>query len=312
MARFKAGWWSVLALIAVALGACGGAHDQSTEPTAGKAGFPATVAAANGRVRVPRQPRRIVSLSPTATEDLYAAGAGGQVIAVDTYSTYPPEAPRTKLSGYEPSVEAIAAYRPDLVIVAEDTSHIVAQLGKLGIPALVEPPAPNLSSAYGEIEQLGEATGRLQGARRAVAKMRRQIAAVVASVPKPGKPLSVYHELDQTYFSATSNTFIGQIYKLLGVRNVADAAKGSGEYPQLSAEYLISSNPDLIVLADTVCCKQSAATVAARPGWDKIAAIRHGDVVPVDDSIASQWGPRIVLFVREVADAVKGLEEQSG
>jgi iron complex transport system substrate-binding protein len=312
MTRFRAGWWSALALIAVALSACAGGHDQSAASATGEAGFPTKVKAANGGVRIPHKPRRIVSLSATATEDLYATGAGGQVVAVDSYSTYPPKAPRTKLSGYEPNVEAIANYRPDLVVVAEDTSHIVAQLGELGVPVLVEPAAPNLSAAYGEIEQLGEATGHLEGARRAVAKMRRQIAAVVASVPKPRKPLSVYHELDQTYYSATSHTFIGQIYKLLGLTNIADEAKGSGEYPQLSAEYVIASDPDLIVLADTVCCKQSAATVAARPGWDKIAAVRDGDVVPVDDSIASQWGPRIVLFVRKVADAVKGLEEQSG
>jgi len=311
MDRLRAGWWSVLALIAVALSACGGGDDRTTEGAAGEAGFPANVAAANGTVRIPSRPQRIVSLSATATEDLYAVGAGDQVVAVDSYSTYPPRAPQTKLSGYEPSVEAIAGYRPDLVVVAEDTSHIVAQLGKLGVPVLVEPAAPNLSAAYREIEQLGQATGHPGGARRAVAEMRRQIAAIVASVPRPGKPLSVYHELDQTYYSAASHTFIGQIYKLLGLTNIADEAKGSGEYPQLSAEYVIASDPDLIVLADTVCCKQSAATVAARPGWGKIAAVRDGDVAPVDDSIASQWGPRIVLFIKKVADAVKGLERTS-
>lgn len=312
MDRFRAGWWSVLALVAVALSACGGGDDRSATAAAGEAGFPAKVAAANGTVAISREPQRIVSLSPSATEDLYAVGAGDQVVAVDTYSTYPSKAPRTKLSGYEPNVEAIAGYRPDLVVVAEDTSHIVAQLGKLGVPVLVEPAASDLKAAYQEIEQLGAATGHSGGARRAVAKMKRQIAAVVASVPKPRKRLSIYHELDQTYYSATSHTFIGQIYKLLGLKNIADEAKGSGEYPQLSAEYVIASNPDLIVLADTVCCKQSAATVAARPGWDKIAAVRDGEVVPVDDSIASEWGPRVVLFAREVADAVKGLERRSG
>ena len=75
---------------------------------------------------IPHQPTRIVSLSPTATEDLYAVGAGKQVVAVDSYSTYPPQAPRTKLSGFTPNVEAIAKYRPDLVVVADDTNHIVA------------------------------------------------------------------------------------------------------------------------------------------------------------------------------------------
>jgi len=312
MTRSRAVCWLLLAIVAVALSACGGGHDQSASTAAGEAGFPTTVATANGPVKIPRRPRRVVSLSATATEDLYAAGAGGRVVAVDSYSTYPPRAPRTKLSGYEPNIEAIAGYRPDLVVVAEDTNRIVAQLGKLGVPVLVEPPASDLKTAYGEIEQLGEATGHPAGARRAIAKLKRQIARAVASVPKPREPLSVYHELDQTYYSATSHTFIGQIYKLLGLTNIADKAKGSGEYPQLSAEYVIASNPDLIVLADTVCCKQSAATVAARPGWEEIAAVRHGEVVSVDDSIASQWGPRILLFVKKVADAVKGLERTSG
>lgn len=312
MTRSRAVGWLLLALVAVALSACGGGHDQSAPTTTEEAGFPTKVAAANGAVRIPREPQRIVSLSPTATEDLYAVGAGGQMVAVDSYSTYPAKAPRTKLSGYEPNVEAIAGYRPDLVVVAEDTSHIVAQLGKLGVPVLVEPPASDLKAAYGEIEQLGQATGHPEGARSTVARTKREIAAAIASVPKPGKPLSVYHELDQTYYSATSRTFIGQIYKLLGLTNIADEAKGSGEYPQLSAEYVIASDPDLIVLADTVCCKQSAATVAARPGWDKIAAVRDGEVVPVDDSIASEWGPRVVLFAKKVADAVKGLERRPG
>jgi iron complex transport system substrate-binding protein len=313
MSRFRAGWWSVLALVAVALCACSGGRGENTGSAAGEAaGFPARVAAANGTVEIPREPHRIVSLSPSATEDLYALGAGGQVVAVDSYSTYPPEAPRTKLSGQTPNAEAIAGYRPDLVVVAEDADRVAARLRKLGVPVLVEPPAPNLNAAYNEIEQLGRATGHPEGARSAVARMKREIAATVAAVPTRSKPLSVYHELDQTYYSATSHTFIGQIYALLGLRDIADEAKGSGEYPQLSAEYIIAGDPDLIVLADTVCCGQSAATVAARPGWNKVAAVRDGGVVPVDDSIASRWGPRAVLFVKRIANAVRKLEEQAG
>jgi iron complex transport system substrate-binding protein len=309
MDRFRAGRWLALPLVAVALGGCGEAGDRGRASTAGE-GFPATVRAANGTVRVPQRPRRIVSLSPSATEDLYAAGAGRQVIAVDSNSSYPPRAPRTDLSGYEPNVEAIAGYRPDLVVVAEDANRIVSQLNKLGIPVLLEPPARNLGAAYAELEQIGEATGHPERARRAAAETRRRIAAIVASVPRFPKPPRVYHELDQTYYSATSETFIGQIYSLLGLANIADGAKGSGEYPQLSSEYVIASDPDLIVLADTVCCGQSAATVAARPGWSGIAAVRDGAVVAVDDSVASQWGPPIVGFVRRVAEAVKRLEPQ--
>jgi iron complex transport system substrate-binding protein len=135
-----------------------------------------------------------------------------------------------------------------------------------------------------------------------------EIAAIVRSTPRPKRPLRVYHELEPTFYSAVSRTFIGQIYEMLGLRNIADAAHVSGPYPQLSAEYIIASNPDLIVLADTVCCKQAPATVAARSGWRNVAAVRDGAVVPVQDAIAQQWGPRIVLFARTVAAAVKRLE----
>src|SRR6266536_9748 len=170
--------------------------------------------------------------------------------------------------------------------------------------------AVNLHGVYAELTQIGRATGHRPGARNAVVKLRRQVAAIVRSVPKPKQPLSVYHELDQTYYSATSHTFIGQMYALLGLKNIADKAASASDYPQLSAEYIIASNPDLIVLADTVCCGQTKATVSARPGWGNIAAVKSGEVVPINDSIASEWGPRIVLFLKAVASAVRTLEAQ--
>jgi iron complex transport system substrate-binding protein len=290
------------AIAAVVLAAAAGGAVAATPE------FLLTVHAANGAVTISKRPARIVSLSATATEDLYAVGAGKQVVAVDSYSTYPPQAPKTKLSGFTPNIEAIAKYRPDLVLIDTDANHIVRELGKLGIPVLVEPPAANLNGVYAEIKQIAKATGHAQAAARVTATIRRHVGAIVRSVPRPSAPLRVYHELDQHYYSATSHTFIGQMYKLFGLVNIADKAKGSGTYPQLSAEYIIASNPDLIVLADTVCCGQTGATVAARSGWSDIAAVKTGEVVPVNDSIASEWGPRIVLFLKAVASAVKTLE----
>jgi iron complex transport system substrate-binding protein len=139
--------------------------------------------------------------------------------------------------------------------------------------------------------------------------MKKEIATIVAATPRPAEPLGVYHELDDTFYSATSDTFIGRIYALFGLRNVADGAPArAGVYPQLSSEYLIRADPDLIVLADTKCCGQSPATVAARPGWGSIAAVRDGEVIPLDDDVASRWGPRVVEFVREVAQHVREVE----
>jgi iron complex transport system substrate-binding protein len=138
--------------------------------------------------------------------------------------------------------------------------------------------------------------------------MRTRIATAVAGAPK--RSLRVYHELTPDYFSATSKTFIGRVYTLFGLRNIADAADSTGTgYPQLSAEYILTANPDVIVLADTRCCGQNAATVAARPGWNRIAAVRTGTIVRIDDSIASRWGPRVVNFARAMASA---LRSQSG
>jgi iron complex transport system substrate-binding protein len=250
-------------------------------------------------------PKRIVSLSPTATESLFAIGAGSQVVAVDDQSDYPKRAPHTKLSGFTPNVEAIAAYRPDLVIIAFDSGGIVGALKKLKIRVLVQPAARNLDEAYAQIKQLGAVTGHGRAAAKLVRGMKTRIARVVASAPKR-RSLSVYHELTPDLYSATSKTFIGRIYTLFGLHNIADAADSTASgYPKLSNEYVVGSNPGLIVLADTRCCAQSPATVSARPGWSGIAAVRNRAIVRVDDSIASRWGPRVVDFTRAVGSALR-------
>ncbi len=256
----------------------------------------------------PMAPTRIISLSPTATEDLFAIGAGKQVVAVDNQSDYPKNAPVTKLSGYTPNAEAIAAYTPDLVVVSYNGGHIVQALGKLKIPVLVEPGASNLAQAYAQIVQLGKRTGHSAAAAKVVAGMKARIALIAKSVPHPSPPLTVYHELGTDLYSATSETFIGRIYSLLGLKDIADAADKTGSgYPQLSEEYIVAADPKLIVLADTVCCGQSVATVDKRPGWGTISAVSGNGVLAMNDDIASRWGPRIVDFMQQVADKVKAL-----
>ena len=250
-------------------------------------------------------PTRIISLSPSATEDLFAVGAGKQVIAVDDQSDYPKQAPKTSLSGYTPNAEAIASYNPDLVVVSDRV--VVPELQKLGIKVLVEPAPDNIAQAYDEIRQIGSATGHAKQSTSVVRSMEKQLTALIRSVPKAARHLKVYHELDPTYYSATSSTFIGRIYKLFGFADIADAADTTHSgYPQLSAEYIVSANPDMVVLADSICCGQNAAAVAARPGWSGISALRHHRVIAIDDSVASRWGPRIVDFARAVAAAARG------
>jgi iron complex transport system substrate-binding protein len=296
---------------ALLVAACGATPPPPS--AAQSAHFPVTINEADGAtVTLTQKPNRIVSLSPTATEMLYAIDAGSQVVAVDDQSNYPSSAPMTKLSGFQPDVEAIASYRPDLVVASDDTGGIVHGLGSLNIAILIEPAAKNLNDSYAQINQLGVATGHPAEAEAVVKKMRSDLASLLASISKPARQLKVYHELDDTFYSATSATFIGQIYALMGLKNIADGAtSATPDYPQLSAEYIVSSSPDLIVLADTKCCHQDINSVSARPGWSSIAAVRSGQVVGVDDDIASRWGPRVVDFMRAITPHVQQLEQQA-
>ena len=294
---------AVVAALAVAVaGASGGGSSTGS--------FPVTVVASNGKVTVQARPSRIVSLSPTATETLFAIGAGSQVVAVDDQSDFPKNVPRTSLSGFTPNVEAIAAYRPDLVVIAYDPKGLSGALGRLGVTVLHQDGAKSFKGAYQQIRQLGLVTGHEPAAVTLVMRMKARIAAIVKRARPTGRRLSVYHELTPDLFSATSKTFVGQVYATLGLRNIADAADSAGTgYPQLSAEYVVSASPDLIVLADTVCCGQKPSTVAARPGWDRVSAVRTGSIVRIDDSIASRWGPRLVNYFRALSSALARLRQ---
>jgi iron complex transport system substrate-binding protein len=239
---------------------------------------------------------------------LFAMGAGKQVVAVDDQSNYPATAPKTSLSAYQPNAEAIAAYKPDLVVMAGDTKNLKAQLDKLAIPVLDEPAAKTLDDTYAQIADLGKRTGHDKGATTLVTSMKAKITALTKNLPKPAKPLTYYYELDNTLFTVTSKTFIGQLFALAGLQNVADAADAngsSGGYPQLSAEYLVKADPDFAFLADTKCCQQTAATFGARPAFGALKAVKQNHVVLLDDDIASRWGPRVVDLLMKAVDVVK-------
>jgi iron complex transport system substrate-binding protein len=264
-----------------------------------------TAASVSAHVTAAKYPHRIVSMSPTATEDLFAIGAGKQVIAVDSDSDYPRSAPKTSLSAFTPNVEAVIAYHPDLVVISYSPNSFQQALAKAHIRVLLQPFAVTFKDAYAQMLQLGKVTGHVKEANALVARMKTRIAKIVASAPKTG--VSVYDELSPDYYSATGDSIIGQIFGLFGLKNIADAAPGASTSGavQLSAEYIVASNPGLIVLADTRCCGVSRAQVAGRAGWNTIAAVKKGAIAVIDDSIASRWGPRLVNFVNAVALALK-------
>ena len=305
--HLKVGIAGLFLITTAGLAACGSSSPVAdttvaVEETVAPDVYPVTV----GDLTLAAQPMRIVSLSPTATEMLYAIGAGPQVVAVDEYSNFPDEAVAlgTSLSGFEPNIEAISGYTPDLVVVTYDPGNLVEQLKALNIPVFIAPGAASFDDVYEQIEQLGVLTGHTAEAVQVSSQLQSDIASAVASVTPPTEPISYYYELDNTYYSVTSNTFIGQVFALFGMKNIADTAEAGNDYPQLSAEAIISSDPDIIFLADTKCCQQNAATVGARPGWGSLKAVTSGNVVELDDDIASRWGPRIVELVNAVSAAI--------
>jgi len=316
--RLRASGLPMAALAVVAaLAGCGSASAPAASTvtsqgasTVARSSFPVTVTAANGPVTIKARPGRIVSLAPTATEDLYAVGAGPQVVAVDQNSDYPPGVPVTKLSGLTPNIEAIARYRPDLVISYQNANGLVSGLGKLGVPVLIEPPAATLDDAYAEIDQIGQATGHDAQATRTVASMKAQIAASIRQAGSSHPHLTYYWELTANpYYSVTSSTFIGQIVALFGLKDIADAANkaSDGGYPELSPEYIVTAAPQIIFLADNQPADggQTPAVVAARPGWSSIPAVKDHEVIGLNDDIASRWGPRLPQLVAEIAQAVE-------
>lgn len=300
---------AIAATLALAV-ACG--DDDTSVPQSGQAdagaedgtdaSFPADVEAANGTVTIDAEPERIVSLSPTATEMLYAIGAGDQVVAVDDFSNYPEGTPMTDLSGFEPNVEAITTYEPDLVVLSFDANDVVAGLERVDIPVLEYPAATSLDDSYDQITRLGTATGHSGEAADVVDDMRADIDDLADQAAEHDGALTYYHELDDQLHTATSGTFIGQVYALAGLENVADPADDGTGYPQVSAELLLESDPDMIFLADEAAGVDAAA-VAARPGWGEVAAVRTGDIVELDPDITSRWGPRVVDFLRTVVKA---------
>ncbi len=316
--------YSLLLLLVMAAAACGSdsatttiASSDSTSSTLGETtttlaatttttdtGFPVTVQAANGAVEISSMPEAIISLSPSATENLFVVGAGDQVVAVDDQSNYPEEAPVTDLSGFTPNLESILSYEPDLVVITYDPGDLIAGLEAVGVPTLLLPPANSVNDAFAEIETLGVATGHVGEAAEVVLAMRTDIDEVVAEFGGHLSGVTIYHEVDNTLYSVSSSSYVGELYGLLGLVNIADEADPDGfGYPQLSPEYIVSEDPDVILLADAAY-GESIETLRGRPGWAEMTAVESEAVIEVDPDLASRWTPRSVDFLREVAEAI--------
>ena len=250
-------------------------------------------------IRLEAPPEAIASLSAGHTEILYALGAGDQIVAVDKTSDCPLAATRLpQVDAFSPSPESIAALEPDLVVLFFDPGGLRESLEQLGIPILFLNTPESVEGVFEQAQLLGRATGHREEAEELVAGMRERIGAVTEQLADVQQGPSVFHEVDSTYYTAGPGSFVGDLYDLLKARNIAEAT--GQPYPQMSGEAIIEADPDVIVLADEDA-GESPETVAARPGWGQVAAVKEGRVYAVDPDIVSRPGPRLVEALETLA-----------
>ncbi|MGH8303132.1 MAG: ABC transporter substrate-binding protein [Steroidobacteraceae bacterium] len=165
------------------------------------------------------------------------------------------------------------------------------------------PAATTITGAENQTIELGTATGHAKGARASVSALNADLTHAVAAARGRGKDKTYYIEIDPTYYSATSKTFIGAVFPRFGMRDIADAAEKAGSgYPQISAGYVLKEDSEYVFLADTVCCQVNPKNFSARPGFSTLRAVRVGHVFAVNDSVASEWGPHSLESFVSVID----------
>jgi cobalamin transport system substrate-binding protein len=251
-------------------------------------------------------PQRIVSLNPGLTEITFALGAGNRLVAVDTFSDFPPEAGavQPRLTTYpSPSIETIVSLKPDVVLSLADQDEDLAQLRRQGIPVLKIFPK-DFDAAARAIQTLGQLYAAPDTGDAIASDMlarRDSVLAVVANAPRP----RVYEELDASEpdkpFVAGPNGFYGQLIDLAGGDNIF--ADLPGDVGQVGAETIVERDPEVIILtdADLPFNPQSPDMVAARPGWDSVTAVQNGAIFPVPAQLYSTPGPRLVDGLEQLA-----------
>lgn len=301
---------SALLLLTLLFAACGDddseeAAPDSTQtaaagtPTPEPALFPVTVTGTNGNdVTFEQAPEAIVALSPAFVEIICALDACDRLVAVDENSDYPPEvADIQKVSGFQPSVEGIAATEPDFVLMSFDPGGLQDALEQLGFAVLFLDAPASVEGVAAQIELLGDVLGNPEGAEEVVTGMQARVTEITSQVPE-GEGPRVFHELDNTFYTAGPGSFIADLYALLGAQNIA--ADAGSPFAQLSSEAIIEADPEVIILADEGL-GESVETVAARPGWGAISAVQNGRIHGVDPDLISRPGPRIVDALEELA-----------
>jgi len=236
------------------------------------------------RVVVPDHPHRLVCLMPSVVDDVYALGAGADVIAVTDYTKYPAEA-RTKPSVgsiESPSIETIVSLHPDLVLESAEMSgpETVDQLQRLGIPVFVIAPH-GIEGIYQSITSLGQALNREQAAKTLVNSLRKRVAAVRREVS--GKPVVSILMLVgyNPIITIGRHAFITDLIEIAGGHSITSDLPQ--EWPQVSLETVLARAPEALLLVQG--SRMSIEKFRERPGWENLPAVKNNRVYYVDDRI---------------------------
>lgn len=255
--------------------------------------FPLTLTDETGReISLPKEPRRLVSLSASNTEILFALGLGDRVVAIDNHSDYPPSVKdKPRVGGFaSPDLEKVVAAEPDLVLVSNiHTKMAAGELERRGLKVMVVD-SSDVKGILDRIKLVGKATGHTREAEALAGQMKARIEAVESRLSGV-KPVKVFYELSPSLHTAGAGTFVDDMVRLAGGANIgASAGKG---WPQLNQESLLLSDPEVILLGDH-SAGQTPEQVMERAGWKQITAVKTGRVYVVDPNLANRAGPRVV------------------
>jgi len=275
-------------------------------PTASSAASTLTFTDGLGReITLAGPAQRIVSIAPSNTEILFAIGAGDQVVGRDQFSDYP-EATQNVTdigSAFEAlNTELIVSLKPDLVLAAEiNPPEQVKTLEDLGITVYYLNNPHTLEEMYGNLEIVAQLTGHEAEATTLIESLKERVAAVDEKIAPISSRPSVFYELDSTDpakpFTAGKDTFITLLIERAGGSNIAADLES---YPQMSLEQIVAADPAIIILGDSMW-GITPESVASRPGWEDLSAVKNGQVVPFDDNLVSRPGPRLVDGLEQLA-----------
>jgi iron complex transport system substrate-binding protein len=261
-------------------------------------------------VDVAARPEKIVSLTPATTEILFAIGAGDRVVATDDGSDYPDEAVSLPdvATFSSVDVEKVVALEPDLVLAGGlgfTPADAITRLRDLDLPVIVVY-APSVDGVYKDIEMIGTATGTAEAATTLTADMKSDMQSVNGAVssqsPKPRVLYEVgYDDTTGAIYAPADDSFVAEMVTLAGADTITT---GDPNTYEISLEALIAKDPELIVLGTNPFYSPTPDSVAARPGWDALTAVRDGDIRPVRDIEITRPGPRLPIGLRNLVQVI--------